>query len=219
MAKEIIAAQAPGNRWRRRGLAGLALMGLILMELILVELAALPAFAQAPGDITAGNAYVLNRDRSKILFSIGHFYVSTTEGRFTAFSGKLDFAPQAPGQGSATIQVSPASISTGNAARDAHLRDPDFFDVGQFPEVRFESTSLVRVSGTVGTLTGRLSLHGVVRPITLNVTLQTPDLNADRLSFSARGTLKRSDYGMNSYQGIIGDEVTLNIEAEFDRTR
>jgi polyisoprenoid-binding protein YceI len=79
--------------------------------------------------------------------------------------------------------------------------------------------SSLPVSGNAGTLTGSLSLHGVTRPITLHVTLQTPDVNADRLNFSADGTLKRSDYGMNNYPGIIGDEVTLHIEAEFDRNR
>ena len=66
-------------------------------------------------------------------------------------------------------------------------------------------------------MAGMLTLHGVTRPITLNVTLRTPDLNADRLDFSAAGTLKRSDYGMNNYLSVIGDEVTLDIEAEFDR--
>jgi len=143
----------------------------------------------------------------------------STEGRFTAFDGKLNFEPQAPEHGVVTIQVSPGPISTGNAARDEHLRTADFFDAGKFPLAVFESTSLVQISGTTGKLTGSLSLHGAVRPITLDVTLQTPDLNADRLDFSARGTLKRSDYGMNSCMGIIGDEVTPNIEAEFDRDR
>jgi polyisoprenoid-binding protein YceI len=66
---------------------------------------------------------------------------------------------------------------------------------------------------------GTLSLHGVTRPVTLNVTLLTPDLNADRLNFSASTTLKRSDYGMNNYMGVIGDEVTLTIQAEFDREK
>ena len=197
-----------GNRLWRRGLVGVILMGA----------AALPAFAQTArsGDVT-GAGYVLNRDRSKILFSIGHFYVSSTEGQFTAFDGKLSFAPQAPERGSVTIHVSPASISTGNAARDDHLRTADFFDVGKFPVASFESTSLVRTSGKSGKLTGTLFLHGVSRPVTLNVTLQTADVSADRLDFSASGVLKRSDYGMNNYAGIIGDEVTLNIDAEFDK--
>lgn len=180
------------------------------MALTLIGLLVLPTFAQA-------NAYVLNKDRSKILFSIGHFYVSSTDGQFTAFDGKLNFEAEAPEHGTATIHISPASISTGIAARDDHLRTADFFDTARFPLATFESTSLDRVTGTTGKMTGTLSLHGVTKPVTLNVMLLTPDLNADRLNFSASTTLKRSDYGMNNYLGVIGDEVTLTIQAEFDR--
>jgi polyisoprenoid-binding protein YceI len=187
-------------RSSRRGLMALTLIGLLV----------LPTFAQA-------NAYVLNKDRSKILFSIGHFYVSSTDGQFTAFDGKLNFEAEAPEHGTATIHISPASISTGIAARDDHLRTADFFDTARFPLATFESTSLDRVTGTTGKMTGTLSLHGVTKPVTLNVMLLTPDLNADRLNFSASTTLKRSDYGMNNYLGVIGDEVTLTIQAEFDR--
>lgn len=189
-------------RSSRRGLMALTLIGLLV----------LPTFAQA-------NAYVLNKDRSKILFSIGHFYVSSTDGQFTAFDGKLNFEAEAPEHGTATIHISPASISTGIAARDDHLRTADFFDTARFPLATFESTSLDRVTGKTGKLIGTLSLHGVTKPVTLNVTLLTPDLNADQLNFSASATLKRSDYGMNNYLGVIGDEVTLTIQAEFDREK
>jgi polyisoprenoid-binding protein YceI len=192
------------------------LVGLGMMTGLMVAWA-LPASAQnAP---PMAGAFKLNRDHSKIQFSIGHFYVSTTEGQFTTFDGRLNFAPQAPGQGSVAIQISPGSISTGNDARDEHLRTADFFDVGKFPTAGFESTSLVPVSARTGKLTGMLSLHGMVRPITMTVTLQSPDVNSDRLNFSADGTLRRSDYGMTNYPGIIGHEVTLHIEAEFDRER
>jgi polyisoprenoid-binding protein YceI len=189
-------------RSSRRGLMALTLIGLLV----------LPTFAQA-------NAYVLNKDHSKILFSIGHFYVSSTDGQFTAFDGKLNFEAAAPEHGTATIHISPASISTGIAARDDHLRTADFFDTARFPLATFESTSLDRVTGTTGKMIGTLSLHGVTKPVTLNVTLLTPDLNADQLNFSASTTLKRSDYGMNNYLGVIGDEVTLTIQAEFDREK
>ena len=192
------------------------------MALILMALSALPAFAQTahPDDTkSTGGAYSLNREHSKILFSIGHFVVSSTESQFTAFDGKLVFEPQAPEHGTVTIHVSPGSISTGNAARDDHLRTADFFDAAKFPLATFESTGLVRTSSRIGKLAGLFSLHGVTKPITLNVTLQTPDLTADRLNFTAAGTLKRSDFGMNQYLGVIGDVVTLTVEAEFDRDR
>jgi polyisoprenoid-binding protein YceI len=64
-----------------------------------------------------------------------------------------------------------------------------------------------------------LTLHGVTKPVTLNAALQSPDLAGDRLDFSVKGTLKRSDFGMNGYMGMIGDDVTLDIQAEFDRAR
>ncbi|HEX4106084.1 MAG TPA: YceI family protein [Rhizomicrobium sp.] len=178
-----------------------------------------PAFAQASNDAQGHDAYPLNQDRSKILFTIGHFYVSSTDGRFSSFDGTLRFDPAAPEYGTVIIHVAPGSISTGIDARDEHLRTADFFDVARFPSATFESTSLTRNSDKKGKLTGTLSLHGVSRPISLDVTHLTPDPNADRQVFSATGTLKRSDFGMTNYLGVIGDDVTLTIEAEFDRAR
>jgi polyisoprenoid-binding protein YceI len=178
-------------------------------------LAAAAARAQTAPEV---GRYALDAAKSSIVFSIGHFYVSSTEGRFTSFDGRLVFARETPERGNVTIHVSPGSIDTGIAARDDHLRSADFFDVAKYPLVRFESTGLVR-TGNTGTLTGMLTLHGVTRPVTFAATLQTPDLNGNRLAFSATGTLKRSDFGMTDYMGVIGDEVTLKIEAEFDRER
>ena len=203
---------AAGNRLWLCGLIGLTLIGISVPQ----------AFAQPArsGDTgPGGNRYALNKDHSKMLFSIGHFYVSSTEGQFTTFDGKLAFQPQAPEHGTVTIHVSPGSISTGIAARDDHLRTADFFDTAKFPLATFESTNLVQITSRTGKLAGMLTLHGVTKPVTLNVTLKTPDLNADRLEFSAGGTLKRSDFGMNGFMGVIGDDVTLTIEAEFDRER
>ena len=177
-------------------------------------LLALPAAAQTTGP----SLYALNAARSKFDFSIGHFMVSATEGKLTSFDGKLTFASDAPERGTVTIHVAPGSIDPGIAARDEHLRTADFFDVVRFPLASFQSSGLTR-AGKEGALTGMLTLHGVTRPVRLDVTLQTPDLNADRLDFAARGKLKRSDFGMTSYMGMVGDEVTLTIAAGFDRQR
>jgi polyisoprenoid-binding protein YceI len=171
--------------------------------------------AQAPSGETR---YVLDPAHSSIQFSISHFVVSSTEGKFGTFDGKLNFTPQAPERGTVVIHVASASVDTGIGARDDHLRTADFFDAAKFPTITFESTNLVR-SGNSGQLSGMLSLHGVTKPITLNATLQTPDLNADRLDFSVTTKLKRSDYGMTNYLSVIGDEVTLKIAAEFERAR
>jgi polyisoprenoid-binding protein YceI len=177
------------------------------------------SLAWAEPSPTSGNNYDLNKDHSRIRFSIGHFFVSSTEGQFTSFDGKVIFAPEAPERGKVTIHIAPGSISTDNSARDDHLRSADFFDAAKYPSATFESTSLVRLSSTTGKMTGSFSLHGITKPITLNVTLLTPDLKTDRLDFSADAVLKRSDYGMTNYLGVIGDDVTLSIQAEFDRER
>lgn len=193
----------------------------VLACLALTGLLSCPAVAQPiPGDIAVGGSeYDLNRGHSRISFSIGHFFVSSTQGQFTAFDGKLNFEPRAPERGFVIVHVHPASITTDSAARDQHLRGVDFFDVDKFPSIDFQSKGLAKLSSTTGKLTGALSLHGITRPITLNVTLLSPDLNGDKLDFSAAGTLKRSDYGMNNYMGVIGDEVSLDMEVEFDRNR
>jgi polyisoprenoid-binding protein YceI len=194
----------------QRHLTGLLGLGLSVMM-------TLPVLAQtaAPG----AGSYVLNAAHSKMHFSISHFVVSTTEGQFTNFDGKLVFSRSAPEHGTVTIHVSPGSVDTGIAARDEHLRSADFFDVSKFPLATFESTGLSMTGSKAGKLTGMLTLHGVTKPVTLNATLQSPDLTGDQLAFSAKGVLKRSDFGMTSYAGVIGDEVTLDFDVEFDRAR
>jgi polyisoprenoid-binding protein YceI len=179
--------------------------------LLLLALLAAPAMAQIQ------STYTLDKAHSSIAFSISHFYVSTTEGKFNDFDGKLTFAPGKPGEGAVTIHVAPGSIQTDSPARDEHLRTADFFDVAKFPSASFVSTAAVPRDGRTGKLTGNFTLHGVTRPVTLDVTLRTADANAATLDFTATGTLKRSDFGITSYPGIIGDDVKLTIAAEFDR--
>jgi polyisoprenoid-binding protein YceI len=160
--------------------------------------------------------YALSATESRFDFSIGHFVVSSTEGRFTSFDGTLTFPRDAPERGQAVIHVATASIDTGIAARDQHLRTADFFDAAQFPTATFQSGGLTH-TGPAGRLTGQLTLHGVTRPISLDAALKSPDPAGDRLDFAVTGTIKRSDFGMKNYMGMIGDDVTLTITAVFHR--
>lgn len=217
MMKGCIITKTNTRRYARR-IRGSFLS--ILTGVFLIEMLP-PAFAQPtlPDVSSGGSEYALNESHSRIAFSIGHFFVSSTQGQFMAFDGRLGFDPQTPEHGSVVVRIYPSSISTGIAARDEHLRNADFFDAAKYPSAIFQSKAIVKDTNTTGKLVGVLSLHGITKPVTLNVTLLSPDLHADRLDFSAVGTLKRSDYGMTNYEGVIGDEVSLNIEAEFDRKR
>jgi polyisoprenoid-binding protein YceI len=183
----------------------------IASRLAVLVLMTLPAAAQP------ANTYTLDKAHSSIRFSIGHFYVSTTEGQFNEFGGKLSFPPQAPERGTVSIHIAPGSIQTDSPARDEHLRTADFFDVAKFPAASFDSSSLTATGGRSGKLTGNFTLHGVTRPVTLDVTLRSQDRDAAVLDFTASGTVKRSDFGITGYPGIIGDDVKLTVAAEFDR--
>ncbi len=185
-------------------------VGLVLFS----GIAAPSVHAQTP---SSEARYTLYPAHSSIQFSIGHFFVSSTDGAFTSFDGRLTFPQETPERGTASIHVSPGSIDTGIAARDDHLRTADFFDIARFPQASFESSGLTLTGGSNGRLKGLLTVHGVTQPITLDVTLQTPDRTGERLAFSAQGKLKRSAFGMNQFAGVIGDEVTLKIAAQFVR--
>ena len=190
-------------------------------SLALIGMSNFSSFAQPVLVDSAGkdSEYVLNSGRSRISFSIGHFFVSSTQGQFTSFDGRLSFEPQAPEHGFVIVHIYPSSVTTDSAARDEHLRAADFFNVDKFPSATFQSKTLVKDSSTTGRLVGALFLHGVTKPVTLKVTLLSPDPNGDKVDFSATGVLKRSDYGMSSFMGVIGDEVSLDIQAEFDKKR
>jgi polyisoprenoid-binding protein YceI len=174
---------------------------------MLFVLLSLPAAAQT-------GTYTLDKAHSSIRFSIGHFVVSTTEGQFNSFDGKLTLSP---GQGAVAIHIAPGSIQTDSPARDDHLRTADFFDVAKFPSASFDSSSAIPVAGKSGKLTGSFTLHGVTKPVTLDVRLMSPDMNGATLDFTATTTVKRSDFAITSYPGVIGDDVKLTITAQFDR--
>ena len=110
------------------------------------------------------------------------------------------------------------SLQTQFAPRDKDLKGADWFNVTEFPEMTFVGAEFVKRDDHTGTVTGKLTLHGVTKPVTLNVVVnkvgQNPLDKIDSAGFSARGTLKRSDFGMKTYLGAIGDDVDLIIEIE-----
>jgi polyisoprenoid-binding protein YceI len=188
----------------------------------------LPSFAQtypaqaqtanpSPATSDIGTRYILNKQHTKIGFSIGHMVVSSTDGIFTAFDGKLLFNPQSPEKSGVSVAVSTASIDTDEKARDEHLRTADFFDVEKYPTATFQSTGIKLKSDNAGEVTGILTIHGIQKPVTFDVSLHRQGGNADTLEFNATATLLRSDFGMTGYRAMVGNEVTLNITAEFDK--
>jgi polyisoprenoid-binding protein YceI len=121
----------------------------------------------------------------------------------------------------AVIQV--ASIDTGDEKRDAHLRSADFFAAENHPEIRFRSTELKRTGEDRFELAGELTIRGVTRPVTLDVTEEgraRDPWGGERVGYSARARINRKDFGLEWNVALetggflVGDEIDIQIEAE-----
>lgn len=170
-------------------------------------------------DAPDGN-YQLEPSHVRILFGVPHLGLSTYWAQMTRAEGTLQFDPAAPEASVVSVKIDPASVMTGDAKFDQELQGSSWFDSADHPEIRFVSTRVVRTGETTGVVTGKLTLLGVTKEITLDVTfngsLLHPFEQRRALGFSATGTIKRSDFGMDHLVLFgIGDDVKLMLEAEF----
>jgi polyisoprenoid-binding protein YceI len=164
----------------------------------------------------------LDSSHTTVGFSVPHLVVSSVEGRFKEATAnvRLDDADLTKSQ--VSVDINAASIDTGDAKRDDHLRGPDFFDTKKYPKLTFKSTKLVK-SGAGYKLTGDLTIRDVTKPITLDATLsapvKTPWGNHAR-GAKLSGKVKRSDFGLKWNKAleaggvVVGEEVTINVSAE-----
>jgi polyisoprenoid-binding protein YceI len=168
-------------------------------------------------------AWQLDKAHTQIAFAVKHMMVSTVRGQFKNFSGTVELDEQHPERSRVEVTIDPTSIDTGDERRDGHLRTADFFEVEKHPEIRFVSTHVERASDDEYRVTGALSMRGVTRPVTLDVTLegQSRDMQGQRRAgFSLHGAINRKDYGLTwnvaLEQGgvLVGDKVQLVIDAE-----
>ena len=174
-------------------------------------------------ELTPGN-WTVDANHSAIVFSIRHLGLSKVRGRFSKFTSALTVSPDRDNVG-VDAEIDLSSIDTNNSDRDAHLRSTDFFNTDAEPTMRFSGNGLSG-SGEDWTLTGTVTLNGVTKPLTLNVEyngLETfPGDGKRHAGFSATGTIKRSDFGIDF--GImpigvdklaLGDDVKFELDLQF----
>ncbi|MDA5193539.1 YceI family protein [Govanella unica] len=170
--------------------------------------------------IPAGR-YEMDASHANVTFEINHMNFSTYVGRFNKISGSLDFNANTPATSTAEVKIDPASVDTNNSVLEESLRGSKFFDVKAYPDLTYKSDRLEITGPATGKLYGQLSMHGVTRPLVMDVTFRggakNPMTGDFTLGFAANGTLKRSDYGVSSYVPLISDEVTLLFNAEFTK--
>jgi polyisoprenoid-binding protein YceI len=178
------------------------------------------AGAVVPEDLPAGS-YRVDPEHASLLFKLDHLGFSQLVGRFDQFDATLDFDPAAPEAARLTVLVEVASIDLDLPAFEEELRGPEWFDAERFPQARFESRGIEITGPSTGRVQGELTLRGVTAPVTLDVTFNGAgdSLLTGRytLGFAASGTLLRSQFGLGAYAPAVGDEVVLEIHAEFPR--
>jgi polyisoprenoid-binding protein YceI len=156
---------------------------------------------------------------STVGFKIRHLFANVT-GRFTTVAGTINVDAAHPENASVDATIDIQSIDTANAMRDKDLRGSNFFEADKFPTMTFKSTKVVLTGSNTADMTGDLSLHGVTRPVTLNVTFlgQGPGMMGGiTTGWEATGSLKRSDYGLTwskTIEGtsLVGDDVSIDLE-------
>jgi len=187
----------------------------------LSNFAAIVALGGVAGPVAAADTYHLEKTHVDLLFSIDHAGFTEKHGSFRDLDATLDYDAANPEKSHVTVIVKTDSLDTANAARDRDVKGDKFLDVARYPEMRFVSTRVTREPDQSLRIEGDLTLHGVTRPVTLHARLNKAAPNPfDRrptLGFSASGSLKRSDFGIATYIPVIGDVVTLTIDAEFNR--
>jgi polyisoprenoid-binding protein YceI len=190
------------------------------MKLIVNTVAAVLVAASA----FAADTFVVDRNHSEAIFQVRHF-VSRVSGKFDDFAGTISVDRENPAASSVEFTIKSASINTGVADRDKHLRSADFFEAEKFPELSFKSTAIKPSSRKdVYDVTGTFTMHGVTKTITLPVEflgfIKDPQGN-ERAGFTAHTTLNRKDYGVSWNRALeaggalLSDDVgiTVNIEA------
>lgn len=199
------------------------------------EETAAPEAAPAP-EVTYGQAatYKVDPTHTSIVWRVKHLGISNYTARFKTFDATLAFNPADLAANSVEVTIDPLSVETdfqgdykGTHADSPYAtwnedlaKNPGWFNAVAHPQITFKSTSATQTGPTTGTVTGDLTFLGVTKPVTLDVTYNgvvqlpwTPE--QDRIGFSAKTTLKRSDFGMTNNLEFIGDEVEVIVETEF----
>lgn len=206
-----------GQRWHGRWWV----TGILLATLLQVGCSLLsPSVNNTLVELRAGQ-YRMDPQHTTVLFKIQHLGLSTYVGRFNHSSASLDFDPRQMANARLEALVDMASIDVNNSGLADSLRGDTWLDTDRYPEAHFTTLSVQPLSDNTFDFTGNLDWHGVVKPVTLTATFHGGATNLltgyYTLGFSAAGQIKRSDFGVDSYIPLVGDEVKLEIFAEFLR--
>jgi polyisoprenoid-binding protein YceI len=176
---------------------------------VLLVLSALPTYA---------TTYTIDPDHAQGIFRWKHLGFSSPAGQFSGGEGTLEFDPSAPTKSSVKVTIPLSSLLTGVSALDDDLKSERFFDIAKFPMATFQSTRVQK--GAMGhlQLMGNLDLHGVSKPVTLDVVVEkigtNPRDGLPTIGFDATATIHRSEFGLGAFVPQVGDQIEMRIALE-----
>lgn len=171
--------------------------------------------------VPAVGTWAIDQSHSTTSFVVRHLGLAKVRGGFGGLSGNIVVAEK-PEDSAVQVEIDAASIDTGDAGRDDHLRSPDFLDVGSYPHLTFSSTGVAQVGGE-WKVTGDLGIHGVTKGVELDVTFEgaaTDPWGGSRIGLSATTEFNREDFGLTWNQALetggflVGKQVKVEIEIE-----
>ena len=200
------------------------LLKVVFLGLAVVPLgtAVQPAIAETSLNVPAAS-YTVYSPHTQVIFGIRHLGLSTFYGTVGRVTGTLNFDPAQPEKSALDVQIDMNSIATPVEELNNTLKS-SVFHTDKFPTATFVSTRIVKTGPNTGSVTGNLTLAGVTKPVTLNVTFNGGrsmplPLPGYRVGFDATGTIRRSDFGLTHmiWSGFVSDEVNLIIDCEMAR--
>lgn len=167
----------------------------------------------------------IDKGHTKFTFIAEHHGLSEVDGYFKKFDGKIIAAKDDLSDAIFEITIESASINTDLEMRDNHLKSEDMFNVEKFPVITFKSTSFSKISGNKYKMSGDITIKGVTKPITLDVTMNGPMEHPDpknkilQLGIKATTTIKRSDFGIGGKLAtiMVSDEIAIRATGEFQK--
>lgn len=163
--------------------------------------------------------YVMDKEHGYVTFSYSHFGLSNPQLRFRDIDASVQLDAENLENSRVSAVIKSASIDSGVDRFDEHLNSDGWMDTANHPEITFVSTGFTRTSQTAGTMTGDMTIMGITKPLTFDVTLlqafEHPMKKKPFMGLEGRGKLMRSDFGLGKYAPNVSDEVTIFISGEF----
>ncbi|HEY1676234.1 MAG TPA: YceI family protein [Candidatus Sulfotelmatobacter sp.] len=186
----------------------------ILFPIAMIALAATAA-AQA-------GTWQIDPNHTAAQFSVRHLGVSTVRGAFTKVSGSAQYDPADPSKTMIEATIDASSVDTRVQMRDNDLRSPNFLDVQKYPTITFKSKQAKAAGEGKLQITGDLTIHGITKEVVLDVDgptapIPNPMGGGQRIGASATTKINRKDFSVNGLPGVVGDELTLTIDAELTK--